>query len=161
MSLYEGFVAGLRADGKAEVVIRPGKPGIPGAPELTEKVCHCATNGSTVRIEALNWVGAGVGDWVLLSRRAGVLMKNAVVLLGIPVIGMLSGVVVGAIFSDGFAFCVTATAVSAAVGLLLGLVIGVATYRRMSADDQPVIRRIIRTRTDMAFVPHGDPSWTR
>jgi microcompartment protein CcmK/EutM len=161
MSLYEGFVAGLRADGKAEVVIRPGKPGIPGAPELTEKVCHCATNGSTVRIEALNWVGAGVGDWVLLSRRAGVLMKNAVVLLGIPVIGMLSGVVVGAIFSDGFAFRVTATVVSAAVGLLLGLVIGVATYRRMSADDQPVIRRIIRTRTDMAFVPHGDPSWTR
>ena len=161
MSLYEGFVAGLRADGKAEVVVRPGKPGIPGAPELTEKVCHCATNGSTVRIEALNWVGAGVGDWVLLSQRAGVLMKNAVVLLGIPVIGMLSGVVVGAIFSDGFAFRVTATVVSAAVGLLLGLVIGVATYRRMSADDQPVIRRIIRTRTDMAFVPHGDPSWTR
>ena len=161
MCLYEGFVARLKADGKAEIVISPGKPGIPGAPELTEKVCHCATNGSTVRIEALNWVGAGVGDWVLLSRRAGVLMKNAVVLLGIPVIGMLSGVVVGAIFSDGFAFRVTATVVSAAVGLLLGLVIGVATSRRMSADDQPVIRRFIRTRTVMAFVPHGAPSWTR
>jgi microcompartment protein CcmK/EutM len=161
MSLYEGFVAGLRADGKAEVVIRPDNPGIPGAPELTEKVCHRATNGSTIRIEALNRVGAGVGDWVLLSRRAGVLMKNAVVLLGIPVIGALSGVVAGAVFSDGFAFCVTATAVSAAVGLLLGLVIGVTAYRRMSADDEPVIRRIIRTRADMAFVPHGDPSWTR
>jgi hypothetical protein len=161
MPVYEGLVASLMEDGKAEVVIRPGKPGIPGAPELTEKVCHCATNGSTVRIEALNWVGADVGDWVLLSRRAGVLMKNVVALVGIPVIGGLSGLVAGAIFSGGFAFRLTASVVSAAVGLLLGLVIGVATYRRMSGDDQPVIRRIIRTRRDMAFVPHGDPSWTR
>jgi len=158
MSLYEGVVASLRADGKAEVVIRPGKPGIPGAPELTEKVCHCATNGSIVRIEALNRAGAGVGDWVLLDRRAGVLMKNAVALLGSPVIGGLSGLAAGAIFFDGFALSVTAMVVSATVGLLLGVIIGGVIYRRVSADDQTVIRRIIRTRTEVAFVPHGDPS---
>ncbi|MDY6988462.1 MAG: SoxR reducing system RseC family protein [Thermodesulfobacteriota bacterium] len=158
MPLYEGVVASLMADGRAEVVIRPGKPAIHGAPELTQKVCHCATNGSTVKTEALNGVGADVGDWVLLSRRAGVLVKNAVVLLGIPVIGAVSGLVAGAILFDGAAFPFAAMVVSAAVGLFLGLVVGVATYRRISVDDQPVIRRILRSRTDAASMPHGDPS---
>jgi len=161
MPVYEGVVARLMADSKAEVVIRPGKAGIPGAPELTEKVCHCATNGSTVRTEALNWVGADVGDWVVVSRRAGVLMKNAVALLGMPVIGGLSGLVAGGILFDGVASCVTAMVVSAGLGLSVGLVIGATIYRRLSADEQPVIRRIIRTRTNGAFVPHCDPSWTR
>jgi microcompartment protein CcmK/EutM len=161
MCLYEGFVARLKADGKAEIVISPSKPGIPGAPELTEKVCHRATKGSTLRIEALNCVGAGVGDLVLLSRRAGAVMKNVVVLLGMPVAGGISGLVGGLIFFDGLAFRVTATVIAAAFGLLLGLVIGAATYRRMSANDQPVIRRIIRSRTDTAFGPRGDRSRRR
>jgi len=158
MPLYEGVVASLMADGKAEVVIMPAKPGIHGTPELTEKVCHCATKSSSIKTEALNRVGAGVGDRVLVSRKAGALMKNAVVLLGLPVIGAVSGLAAGAILFDGITFRSAVMVVSASVGLSLGLVMGVATYRRISADDQPVIRRIIRTRREMAFVPRGDPS---
>jgi len=161
MPVYEGVVASLMADGRAEVVIKPGRPGIPGAPEVSRKICHCATNGSTVRIEALNRVGAQVGDRVGLSRRGAVLMKNAGALLGFPLLGGISGLVAGAILFDGVASCVTAMVVSAGLGLSVGLVIGATIYRRLSADEQPVIRRIIRTRTNRAFVPHCDPSWTR
>jgi hypothetical protein len=158
MPVYEGVVASLMADGKAEVVIGPGKPGIPGAPELTEKICHCATNGSIVRIEALNRAGAQVGDRVGLSRRGTILMKNAGALLGFPLLGGISGLVAGAIFTEGFAAHWTGAVVSTAVGLILGLMIGVATFRRISAHDQAVISRIIRTRTDAACVSHGNPS---
>ncbi|KPK27841.1 MAG: hypothetical protein AMK69_09710 [Nitrospira bacterium SG8_3] len=159
MPVYEGLVASLLTDGKAEVVIRPGKPGIPGAPELTEKVCHCATNGSIVRIEALNRAGARVGDRVCLSRRGGILMRNAAALLGFPVLGGMSGLVASAIFAEGLAVHVTGAVVSTAVGLLLGVIIGGVIYRR-SANDQAVISRIIRTRTDMASMLHGNPSRT-
>jgi len=158
MPVYEGVVASLMADGKAEVVIKPGKPGIPGAPELTEKICHSATNGSTLRIEALNRAGAQVGDWVGLSRRGTILMKNAGALLGTPLLGGISGLVVGAIFTDGFGVHWTGAVFSAALGLILGLVLGVATFRRISAHDQPVISRVIRTRRDTACVSHGNPS---
>jgi hypothetical protein len=157
MPLYEGIVAKLKADGKAEVMIRPGKPGIPGAPELTGKICHCATRGSTVRTEALNWVDADVGDWVVVSRRAGALMKNAAALLGSPVIGACIGLVTGEILFAGVAFWLTAMVVSA----LLGLIMGVTIYRRISVYDQPVIRRIIRTRKDMACGAHSETSWTQ
>ena len=159
MPLYEGVVASLMAHGKAEVVIMPGKPGIHGAPELTEKVCHCATNGSSIKTKVFNGVGAAVGDRVLVSLSAGALMKNAVVLLGMPVIGAVSGLAAGSILFDGVTFRLAVMVGSAAVGLSLGLVIGVATYRRISADDLPVIRRrIIRSRREMAFLSHGDPS---
>jgi hypothetical protein len=158
--LYEGVVARLVADGKAEVVIRPGKPAIVGAPELTQRICHCATSGSMVRTEASNGVGAAVGDQVLLSREASVLMKNAVVLLGMPAIGASLGLLGAAVLFDGVAFRLPAMVVSAVAGLLLGLVMGVVAYRRLSVADQPVISRIITFRRDVTCLPHGDSSST-
>jgi hypothetical protein len=158
MPVYEGIVASLMADGKAEVVIRPGRPGIPGAPEVSKKVCHCATNGSTVRIEALNRVDAQVGDRVGLSRKGTVLMKNAGALLGFPVLGGILGLAAGAIFTDGFEVHITGALFFAAVGLILGMVIGGVIYRRISVHDYPVISRVISTRTDTACMSHGNPS---
>jgi hypothetical protein len=158
MPQYEGYVAGITGDGKAEVVIKPGMAGIPNAPEVSKKVCHRATNGSTLRIEAVNKVGARVGDWVRLSQESGMPIKNAAMLLGIPVLGAASGLVVGAIFTDGFVVNLTAAAFFTAVGLLLGTIIGVVTYRRMSTDKEPIISRVIRTRTEMPSVSDGPHS---
>lgn len=158
MPQHEGLVASLGPGGTADVVIRPGKPGIPGAPELTKKVCHSPTDGSTVRIEALNSAGAAVGDWICLSRSSGMVVKNAAVLLGIPALGAISGLVGGTIITGGLVVNVTGTIVSAALGLLLGIIIGTATYRRVSAGNQPVIDRVIMTRTEVASQPCGNQS---
>lgn len=153
MAQYEGFVASLATGGKAEVVIRPGTPGIVGAPELTGKVCHCASDGSAVTIEALNRVGAGVGDLVSVSRPPGRPMKNAALLLGIPLLGGMSGLAAGLILFSAFAAGVTAWVVVTALGLFLGIVIGVRSYKRLSEDNQFVVAKIIKTRTEMAALP--------
>ena len=158
MPEHEGFVASLTADGKADVVIRPGKPGIPGAPELSNKVCHSPTDGSSLKIQAVNRAGAGVGDWVSLSRKSGTVMKNAAVLLGIPVLGGILGFTASTVFTSGFAVYVTSAVVSTAVGLVLGIIIGVASYRRVSADSEPVISRIIKSRMELASLFKGNQS---
>ena len=161
MPEYEGLVSSLTADDKAEVVIRPGMPGIPGAPEVSARVCHAPTDGSAVRVEALNTARAHVGDWVSITRQSGMLMKNAAVLLGIPVLGGVSGLVAGAIFSHGFAVNVSGAVVFAAMGLLLGIVISSSTYRRMSASNQPIISRVIKTRTEVASLLNGNQSCSK
>ena len=76
MPVYEGVVENINENG-ARVVIRPDSQCIPGAPGVSKRVCHCATDGSTLKIDALNSVNAGEGDWVSVSVRPGALMKNA------------------------------------------------------------------------------------
>lgn len=150
MPQHEGFVTSLKENGKAEVVIQPDNAGIPGAPQLKDIVCHCATDGSTITIEALNKADAGVGDWVSITQRPGALMKNAAILLGIPVVGLLAGIVVASIITHGFAYHITGGILVLTAGLLLGIIIGVINFRRVSANSQPVIGCIIRTRLEAA-----------
>jgi hypothetical protein len=150
MPQFEGYVSSLTADDRAEVIIMPAELGIPGAPEISKKVCHRATDGSTLRVEALNRAGAAVGDWVALSRKSGVLLKNAAVLLGIPLLGGMSGLAIGAALVHGFDVPSVSTFLVAAFGLLAGITIGTRHYRRLSADNQPVISRVLKTRTEVA-----------
>ncbi|MBW2125468.1 MAG: SoxR reducing system RseC family protein [Deltaproteobacteria bacterium] len=94
MADYEGIVASQKEAGKAEVLIRPSAEGIPGASEdINCRVCHCLAQGSQVTIDALNAVGAQVGDWVLVRRDSTALLRNAMVLIGTPLLGGLMGVV--------------------------------------------------------------------
>jgi len=146
MSQYEGFVASLKQNGKADVIIQPGKPSIPGAPEVSKRVCHCATDGSTVIVEALNRAGAGVGDWVSVSRSPSPLMKNAATLLGIPAIGLISGIVAGILLNQRLAVNEAGAVFVSVAGLVLGGIIAWVSYRRMAVDNQlaPVITRIIK-----------------
>lgn len=148
MPQYEGFVADLKENGKAEVVIQPCNAGIPGAPQLKDIVCHCATDGSTITIEAINKAGAGVGDWVSITQRPSALMKNAVILLGIPFVGLLAGIAVASIITHGFVYHITGGILILTASLLLGIIIGAITFRRVSANSQPVIGYIIRTRLE-------------
>ncbi len=149
MLTYEGLVTRVEVDGRAEVVIQPISSGIPGAsPRVNRNVCHCATDGSTITIEALNSVGAGVGDRVFVSRDTSGLIKNAFVLLGIPLMGLFAGIALAAFLTHGFAFHMTGGIVAFAASFLLGIVIGVSVFRRLSAGVQPFIDRIVKTEVE-------------
>jgi positive regulator of sigma E activity len=151
MPRYEGFVATLKKDGKAEVVIQPGSMGIPGASsQVNRRVCQCATDGSTITIEALNRAGAAVGDRVFVSRNASALVKNAAVLLGIPLMGLFAGIALAAVLTHGFAFHMTGGIVTVAASFLPGIVIGVSVFKRVSVGSQPVIDQIVETRLEAA-----------
>jgi positive regulator of sigma E activity len=157
MSQYEGLVTSAGEDGKAEVVIQPTTSGIPGAsPQVNRHVCHCATDGSTITIEALNSVGAGVGDRVFVSSDTSGLVKNALVLLGIPLMGLFTGIALAAFLTHGFAFHLTGGIVAVAASFLLGIVIGVSVFKRTSAGGQPVIDQVVKTRLEAAFMSGED-----
>ncbi|MFO7600363.1 MAG: SoxR reducing system RseC family protein [Candidatus Desulfacyla sp.] len=144
MPTNEGFVATLRKDGKAEVVIQPVSSGIPGAsPWVNRHVCHCATEGSTLTIEALNRVGAEVGDYVAVFRDRSGLLRNAASLLGIPVMGLLGGIILAGFLTDGFSFRIAGGMIAMAASLFSGIGIGVLVFRRVSAGNPPVIEQII------------------
>ena len=150
MPQYEGFVAGLKKNGKAEVVIQPCNAGIPGAPQLKDIVCHCATAGSTITIEVLNKADAGVGDLVSVSRNTTAMIRNAAALLGIPLIGIIVGIILATFLTDGFSFRILVGIVAMAACLLLGITIGVLIFRQISTVNQPVIDRIVKTRLEIA-----------
>ena len=151
MPRHEGFVATLEGEYRAEVIIQPGSMGVPGtSPQINRRVCHCATDGSTITIEALNKVGASVGDWVSISRNATEMIKNAALLLGIPIIGLITGIILAAFLTDGFSLRLTGGIIAMATCLFSGIAIGVLIFRRVSTGNQPVIEHIIEKRR------HGD-----
>jgi len=153
MPWNEGLVATLKKYGKAEVVIQPVSAGIPGAsPQVNRHVCHCVTDGSTITIEAVNSVGAEVGDYVSVRRDTSGLVKNAAVLLGIPGICLMIGIALAAILFHVFVFPMIGGVAVAAVCLLMGIVLGVLLFRRVSTDNPPVIDHIIRARLDAASI---------
>ena len=148
MPKHVGFVASLKENDKADVIIRPGTPGIPNAPEVSKKVCHIPTDGSTVNVEAWNRAGAQVGDRVSISQSPGILTKNAATLLGIPGIGLILGIVAGVVVYQRFGLHPTVSVIVGAAVLLLANIIAAIRYRQRSADNLPVITRIIKTRKE-------------
>lgn len=152
---YNGLVERLIGNDCATVVITPDKLGIPGAPEVSKKVCHRATAGSTIRITALNGAGAQVGDWVSVNQKPGVLVKNATNLVGLPLFGAVFGYMVAGIWMGGFLVHSAMAVVSVIIGLLLGVIFGVYRHRRASPENKPVIGKIVRSREDMATMQHN------
>lgn len=149
MAQYDAVVTSLLPNGRAEIVIRPDKPGIPDAPEISRRVCHCATDGSMVRTEALNRADAQVGDWVSVYRKPGVVMKNVAALIGFPLAGVIAGTMLGSALGKA------AMAIAALGGGLLGIVLGVRYYRHLSEENLMVIDRVIRSREELAAFSGG------
>ncbi|HBF42472.1 MAG TPA: hypothetical protein DDW42_02360 [Desulfobacteraceae bacterium] len=125
-------------------------PGV--SPQVNRLVCHCATDGSTITIEALNSVGAGIGDRVSVSRDASALVKNAAVLIGIPLMGIIVGIVIAAILTHGFTSHIIGGTLTIAACLSLGIVLGVSVFRRVPAGSQPAIEHIIERRRQGDFL---------
>ena len=151
MAADEGIVTTVRENGRAQVVIEPGSPGVPGVSrEVNSRVCHCATEGSTIIIEVANRAGAEVGDWVALEREKGAKGRNAVALLGMPALGALSGLGIAFLLASWFSSAMLIWTAFPAGGFILGVLFGAAYYRRVSAHSLPFITRVLKTRQEVA-----------
>lgn len=146
MPEYEGFVACLKDNGKAEVLIRPEISGIAGAPEISRRVCHCASSSSQVAVQALNPLRAGVGDRVSVMFEPSLWLKNAAALIGVPLLGLILGLALSTLIPTGTVFRIPVEFISVFAGLSLGVAIGVVIYRRFPKGNAPLITRIIRAR---------------
>lgn len=144
MAQYEAAVTNLLPNGRAEIVIRPDKPGIPDAQEIAQRVCHCATDNSMVRIEALNQAGASVGDWVAVSRKSSAVLKNVLALIGFPLAGAVAGGALGTSMGREM------MAIAAFAGTVLGILLGIRSYRRWSGENMPVIDSVIKSQKEVA-----------
>lgn len=150
MPEYEGFIASLKEDGKAEVIVQPETSGIIGAPGVSKKVCHCASSSSQVPLEALNPLHAAVGDRVAVRVDASLLLRNAGVLIGMPVLALALGWAVSFLIPESELLGVPIKFLCLFCSLPLGIAAGVLLYRHWSRRNLPSISRIIRTRKEMA-----------
>jgi len=150
MARYEGLIKGIQPDGRAEVTIRPGKMGIPGAPEVSRRVCHSSTDGSIVTVDAVNNAGATIGDWVSVRQADGVARKNLLILFGIPLSGALLGVI-------GVVVVAQLTAVWHPIlwlllggsGLLTGVIVSHRVYSATASHNQLIIHQVLKPAGDL------------
>ncbi len=151
MARYEGLITSLKENGLAEVIIQPGSAGIPWAsPDVNSRVCHCASDGSTVILEATNMVGAAVGDYVAVIRSTGALLKNAGMLVGIPVVGLLTGVGLALSATRNFTTHMDLGVGIILAGLIVGILVGVVLFRGRGETGRAVIERIIKPQKEVA-----------
>ena len=149
MPEYEGYIASLKEDGKAEVIVQPETSGIVGAPGVSKKVCHCASSCSQVSMEALNPLQAAVGDRVAVRVDASLLLRNAGAVIGVPVLALALGWAVSFFTPETELLGVPVRFVCLFCSLPLGIAAGVLLYRRWARKNLPSISRIIRTRQEM------------
>lgn len=138
MPRYEAFVTGNGRDGLADVVIQPGCAGIPGAPNVN--VCHAPTGSSRISARAVNEIGASAGDLVMITSKSGAFLKNAAILIGFPLIGLLAGLIAGAAIESWSGW---GTALAVAAGLLLGIGIAAILYRKTAGDTPLIITEVL------------------
>lgn len=154
MAHYEGIVSSIKENGLAEVIIQPGSQGIPGASnEVNCRVCHVTTGGSAITVEAFNTAGSAIGDWVSVTLSSRALMRNAAFLLGIPVLGLIVGVVLAAVLTHGFSAHMETGYMSIGLSLGLGITLGVWLFRRISQTNTPIIERTVKPREEMDKLP--------
>ena len=157
MAGYEGLVATLKNNGLVEVIIQPESAGVPGVSrEVNSKVCHCTTDGSTVTIDVENRAGAEVGDWVVVDRERGALKRNTAALLGLPSLGAILGILMALLLTAGFSLGAILWSVCPAGGLLIGIIVGISAFKRVSAHSAPFISRVVKTRLEMASMPANE-----
>ncbi|MDD2605396.1 MAG: SoxR reducing system RseC family protein [Desulfobacteraceae bacterium] len=149
MPQYEGYVAMRMAGGRAEVFIQPGSPGIPGVSgEVNRRVCHCASDGSSFTVEALNSAGAQAGDRVVVSLNRGALVRNVAAGLGPPLAGLVLSLALVSSLTHGFARNIGAGLLVSGAVLFSGIIVGMLAFRRFSVQNLPVVERIIMSRIE-------------
>ena len=141
MPQYEGTVNSINEDGNAEVVIYPDGARIPGAPQLNRR--HAPSESSKITVQALNHTGAAAGDLVSVRLEAGMLIRNAAKLLGIPLLGLTLGIAGGGILARTLTIHPPGVLLLSTAGLMIGIITGVITYKRTTTQNKPVITHII------------------
>ena len=142
MAQEKGLVTSITEDGWAQVET-----------DRNDACSHCTSChvsfgcNSEMTINALNRVGAGVGDLVSIHLSTGTIMKSAAILYLIPVAGLISGAFLGDELSTRLAMSKTSTiALLSIAGLVIGYTITTLLSRWMGARRTltPIITRIIR-----------------
>ena len=142
MAQEKGLVTSITEDGWAQVET-----------DRNDACSHCTSCrvsfgcNSEMTINAVNKVGAGVGDLVSIHLSSGKIMKSAAILYLIPVAGLISGAFLGDELSTRLAMSKTgAVALLSIAGFIAGSIITALISRWMSARRtlSPIITRVIR-----------------
>jgi hypothetical protein len=150
MPEYEGFIASIEEAGRAQVIVQPEISGIIGAPGVSKKVCHCVSSSSQVTMDALNSVQAAVGDRVVVKVDASLLLRNAVALIGMPLLALALGWTISMFIPENDWLGIPVRFLCFFCSLPLGIAAGVSLYKHWSRSKLPSITRIIQTRQEMA-----------
>ncbi len=150
MAEYQGIVTGKKENGLLEVLIRPTSQGIPGvSDDINKQVCHCAADSSQVKIDALDRMGAGPGDWVLIRRNTSALLHNALILVGIPLAGFILGMFASYYMTSGFTLF-SVPGVSLGTGIFLAAIfVARLNYMRTSEAATPVVISILKRASEL------------
>ena len=153
MTHYEGIVSKILKSGMAEVIIRPATGGISGAPEsVNRRLCHCSSEGSTLTVEALNTAQARVGDFVGVRCGKGAPVRNAAMLIGIPLTGLVTGIAAAFQMTEVFSTQLAEGIIVMGTIFLLGMAAGVLLFRKYSISYEAVIEQVIRKSEEPALV---------
>jgi YHS domain-containing protein/positive regulator of sigma E activity len=137
----EGLVASVEKEGKAHVMIQTDAS-VPGCASQTGH-CHCSGGGGALTIAVQNRVGAHEGDYVSVGFVPGAAVKSVAVMLGIPFVGLLSGIIAGSLLVQRGLLLSTGGVLVGAGCLALAVFVAVVVYRQISGDIQPFTERII------------------
>ncbi len=136
MVIYQGLISKIKDKNKVEVVLYPFPEGIPNAnSKINKACCHIPSKGSILKIEAINYKKAKVGDLVSVEYSPNSI-KNILKLVGIPIFGMILGAYIKDI-------------IGAIIGLVLGLIIGILLYKITLKEVKPIIINILKTRDEL------------
>jgi len=139
----EGYVAGIAEDGRAEVDVR--RDDSANGCQSQAEHCHCSEGPPTITFKALNTVNAAVGDHVSIRFRPGAVAKSVGILLGIPLLGVAGGALLGSHLYEREMATSNGAVIAGVACFALAVLIAAFAYKRIFADIQPYIDRIIGT----------------
>jgi YHS domain-containing protein/positive regulator of sigma E activity len=142
MPQAQGIVESIAANGQAKILVEPDDAC--GPCEAKGGGCGCSGARSKIAIKAHNDVGATIGDRVMVDYKPGALMKSLLVFLGLPAVGLISGIVFGVGLEGRLVLGVNGTLLVAIAGLAGGIAASILSYRRIVSDIQPFVSRILR-----------------
>jgi Cu+-exporting ATPase len=96
-------------------------------------------------IKVINKAGANPGDYVSVGFVPGAVLKSVAVVLGIPLLGLMSGVVVANALVQYVLLSSTGAVVAGSACFALAVLVAVVFYRRIWAGIQPFTEKIIST----------------
>lgn len=157
MARWKGTVVNKKENGMVDVIIGPSQQSIPNAPEsINERVCHCSSESSNVIVPAINMARADIGDFVNISRKTTIIIKNLVFLMGLPLLGGGVGLFIYLLNSNEF--YAGYGILSVLLGLVFGTGLGYWIYRKNSFDEPFILDEIISKAPEGAKIEPCKPA---
>jgi sigma-E factor negative regulatory protein RseC len=150
MPQEQGYV--LSVEGNGWVQVATERNSACGHCAAASQCCQSAMYNNRVATRALNRAGAHEGDIVYITMNAPSVLKAALLVYMVPLIGLVLGSVVGGPLGSILTMNATAAAIIfAAVGFIGGLGIAMLVSRHLAHDLRyiPVVTQVVR--------PNGGP----